>query len=162
MYWLAESEAQSSLLQAASDHLEGILKLSPHDKLAMRALVRLAQRRGDWDRAIAFQLRLVEAEAGSSASSYCALGDLYLRKQDLASAEQPLRDGLQGEGLSYLCHRDLGEWLRVNGRWEEAEAELTFVATHFPEVDPKTFASLALLYQAQEDEQKHCTRSQRT
>jgi tetratricopeptide (TPR) repeat protein len=91
----------------------------------------------------------VEAEAGSSASSYCELGDLYLRKGELASAEQPFRDGLQRDGFAYLCHRDLGELLRGNGRLDGAEAELNFVATHFPEADPKTFASLALLYQAQ-------------
>ena len=149
MYWLAKAQAQSGMVDAASDVLEGILKHSPHDKNALRASARLAERRGEWDRAIFFQLRLRDAELGVDAASCCALGDLYLRKGDRASAEQPLRDGLGRDGYAYLCHRDLGELLRANGRLPEAEAELNFVVTHFPEADPKTYASLALLYQAQ-------------
>jgi tetratricopeptide (TPR) repeat protein len=83
------------------------------------------------------------------AGSYCALGDLYLRKGDRAAAEQPLRDGLQRDAYAYLCHRDLGELLRANGRLAEAEAELDFVIAHFPEADPKAYASQSLLYKAQ-------------
>jgi len=149
MYWLAKAQAQAGMPDAASDTLERIVKLSPHDKDALRASVRLAQRRGEWDRAISFQVRLRNAELGVDAGSYCALGDLYLRKGDRVSAEQPLRDGLQRDAHAYLCHRDLGELLRANGRLAEAEAELNYVITHFPEADPKTYASQALLYQAQ-------------
>jgi len=149
IYWLAKAQAQGGILDAASDTLERILKLSPHDKNALRASVRLAQQRGEWDRAISFQVRLRDAELGVDAGSYCALGDFYLRKGDRATAEQPLRDGLQRSAHAYLCHRDLGELLRANGRFAEAEVELNFVVTHFPEADPKTYASLALLYQAQ-------------
>jgi tetratricopeptide (TPR) repeat protein len=149
MYWLADAEAQSGHVQAASDLLEAILKLSPHDELALRALVRLAQQGGDLDRAIAFETRLVDAESHLNASSLCGLGDLYLRKGDRVAGEQPLREGLQRDPYAYLCHRDLGELLRANGRLSEGESDLDFVATHFPEADPKTFASLALLYQAQ-------------
>ncbi|HLZ12474.1 MAG TPA: fused MFS/spermidine synthase [Candidatus Acidoferrum sp.] len=149
MYWLAYAEAQFGQAQAASDLLEAILKLAPHDKLALRALVRLAQQSGDWGRAIGFEIRLVDAEAHLNASSLCALGDLYLRKGDRGAAEQPFREGLQRDPYAYLCHRDLGELLRANGRLAEAESELDFVATHFPEADGKTFASLALLYKAE-------------
>jgi len=39
--------------------------------------------------------------------------------------------------------------LRANGKLTEAEAELDFVIAHFPEADPKTYASQALLYKAQ-------------
>ena len=149
MYWLAKSETEAGMLDAASDSLERILTLSPHDKTALSASVHLAQQRRDWDRAISFQRRLRDAELGADAGSYCALGDLYLRKGDRAAAEQPLRDGLQRDPYVYLCHRDLGELLRAKERLAEAEAELNFVVTHFPEADPKTYASLALLYQAQ-------------
>ncbi|HWT87354.1 MAG TPA: fused MFS/spermidine synthase [Candidatus Angelobacter sp.] len=147
--WLAKAQAEAGMLDAASDTLERILVLSPHDKNALRASVHLAQQRGEWDRAISFQVRLRDAESGVDAGSYCALGDLYLRKGDRAAAEQPLRDGLQWDAYAYLCHRDLGELLRANGRLAEAEAELDFVIAHFPEADPKTYASQALLYQAQ-------------
>jgi tetratricopeptide (TPR) repeat protein len=149
MYWLAEAQTQAGRLGAASDTLERILELFPRDKNALRASVRLAQQRGEWDRAISFQIRLRDAELGVDAGSNCALGDFYLRKGDRVSAEQPLRDGLQRDGLAYLCHRDLGELLRANGRLAEAEAELNFVVTHFPEADPKTYASQALLYRTQ-------------
>jgi len=149
MYWLAKAQAQAGMLDAASDTLERILALSPHDKNALRASVHLAQQRGDWDRAISFEIRLRDAEPGVDAGSYCALGDFYLRKGDRAAAEQPLRDGLQRDAYAYLCHRDLGELLRANGRLAEAEAELDFVIAHFPEADPKTYASQALLYKAQ-------------
>ena len=149
IYWLAKAQAQAGMLDAASGSLERILVLSPHDKNALGASVRLAQQRGDWDRAISFQIRLRDAEPGVNAGSYCALGDLYLRKGDRAAAEQPFRHGLQRDAYAYLCHRDLGELLRANGRLAEAEAELDFVIAHFPEADPKTYASQALLYQAQ-------------
>jgi len=149
MYRLARAQAQAGMPDAASDTLERILKLSPHDKNALRTSVRLAQQRGEWDRAISFQIRLRDAELGVDAGSYCAVGDFYLRNGDRVSAEQPLRDGLERDGHAYLCHRDLGELLRANGRLAEAEAELDYVITHFPEADPKTYASQALLYQAQ-------------
>ena len=149
MYRLARAQAQAGMPDAASDTLERILKLSPHDKNALRTSVRLAQQRGEWDGAISFQIRLRDAELGVDAGSYCAVGDFYLRNGDRVNAEQPLRDGLERDGHAYLCHRDLGELLRANGRLAEAEAELDYVITHFPEADPKTYASQALLYQAQ-------------
>ena len=149
MYWLAKALAQAGMLDAASETLERILKLTPHDKDALRASARLAQQRGAWDLAISFQIRLRDAELGVDASSYCALGDFYLRKGDRVSAEQPLRDGLRRDADAYLCHRDWGELLRANGRLAAAEAELNFVITHFPEADPKTYASQALLYRVQ-------------
>jgi len=148
-YWLASAEVQSGHTRAASERLEAILKFSPHDNTVLRALVHLAQQGGDWDRAIGFQTRLVDAEDDLNASSHCELGDLFLRKGDRASAEQPFREGLRRDPYVYLCHRDLGELQRAKGRFSEAESELNFVATHFPEADPKTFASLALLYQTQ-------------
>jgi spermidine synthase len=164
MYWLATTQAQAGMLDAASDSLGRILKLSPHDENALRASVRLAQQRGDWERAISLQIRLRDAELGADAGAYCSLGDLYLRKGDRADAEQPLRDGLQRDAYAYLCHRDLGELLRANGRLAEAEAELNFVVTHFPEADQKTYASLALLYQAlgkRAEEEKALTKGRR-
>jgi len=164
IYWLARAEAQAGMFDPASNALERVLKLSPRDKNALLASVHLAQQRGDWDRAVAFQIRLRDAEFGIDAGSYCMLGDLYLRKGDRAAAEQPLRDGLLRDPYVYLCHRDLGELLRANGRLTEAEAELNFVVAHFPEAEPKAYASLALLYRAQgkrADEEKALAKGQR-
>ncbi len=149
LYWLAAAEAQSGDAQAAADHLQQILALRPRDQMALAALVRISENQKDWDQAIGFQTRLRDAEAGASANSSCRLGDFHLRKGDLAGAEEPLRDGIARDPYVYLCHRDLGELLRASGRLREAEAELQFVVKHFPEADPKAYASLALLYKAQ-------------
>jgi spermidine synthase len=149
LYWLAAAEAQSNDPEAATGHLQQILALRPRDQRVLTALVRISENKKDWDGAIAWQTLLRDAEDGTNAVSYCRLGDFYLRKSDLASAEKPLREGLQRDGNAYLCHRDLGELLRARGQLQEAEAELQFVVKHFPEADPKTYASLALLYKAQ-------------
>jgi tetratricopeptide (TPR) repeat protein len=149
LYWLAAAEAQSDDVEAATGHLKQILESRPRDQQALAALVKVSENRRDWDAAIAWQTRLQDAEEGTNANSFCRLGDFYLRKSDLASAEKPLREGIRRDAYVYLCRRDLGELQRARGKLQEAEAELQFVVGHFPEADPKTYASLALLYKAQ-------------
>ncbi len=149
LYWLAAAEAQSGETQAATNHLQEILTLRPRDQMALAALVRISENQKDWDKAIGFQARLRDADDGATANSFCRLGDFYLRKADLTGAEKPLRDGIVRDPYAYLCHRDLGELLRASGRLREAELELRLVLTHFPEADPKAYASLALLYKSQ-------------
>jgi tetratricopeptide (TPR) repeat protein len=63
--------------------------------------------------------------------------------------EEPLRAGLQRDAYIFLRHRDLGELERAAGRNAEAQKDLEFVVRFFPEADPKTYASLALLYRAE-------------
>jgi spermidine synthase len=149
LYWLGITEARLGSFQQAASHFEEILRDFPKHKEALLALVRLAEQAKEWDKAISFQQRLIEAEQGGDSSASCKLGDLFLRKRDLLSAELPLREGLQRDPYAFLCHRELGELLRASNRLSEAEVELQFVVKHFPETDPKTFSSLALLYLAQ-------------
>jgi len=149
LYWLSLAEAQLGETQKAADHLQQVLAERPRDELALTALVRIAENQRNWNEAIALQILLGDAEQAANANSFCRLGDFYLRKSDLANAERPLREGIARDPYAYLCRRDLGELLRVSGKLSEADAELQFVVKHFPEADPKTFASIALLYKAQ-------------
>jgi tetratricopeptide (TPR) repeat protein len=82
-------------------------------------------------------------------SEFCGLGDLWARAGNLTSAEESFREGLKREPHSYMCHRELGEIDRVKGRWAAAREHLEFVVRFYPEADPRTFLSLALVYRAQ-------------
>ena len=63
-------------------------------------------------------------------------------------AEAPLRNGLQLDPYAFLCHRELRELERAKGQTKEVIEELEWVVRYFPEVDRKTYVSLALAYEA--------------
>ena len=126
--------------------------MNPLDLDAQHLGVQLAREAGDWTTAVALQQRIVAGSGG--AADYCILGDLYLRAAKLRDAAQPLRKGLEIEPYSFLCHRDLGELQRVTGDLAGAEANLLFVIRYFPEADPKTYLSLALIYKEQGQKRK--------
>jgi tetratricopeptide (TPR) repeat protein len=65
-----------------------------------------------------------------------------------------LLQGLQIDSYAYLCHRELGELYRATGRNADAIKELEWAVRYFPEGDPKTYASLALAYQAASEHAK--------
>jgi spermidine synthase len=152
-YWLAVAQERSGQRIVAEATLDALLAREPTHAKALASKVELASARGDWASAISTQTNVV-ALAPEVASAWCRLGDLYLRSSDLAAAEAPLKKGIERDPYAFLCHRDLGELFRASGRTAQAIDELQWVVRYFPEADPKTFASLALAFDAAGDHQQ--------
>jgi len=147
-YWLSRSYLQTGQVAQAQSLIGAVLLRDPGDQSALQTAVEIYRASRDWASAIAAEKLLLTAQPEPSAANYCTLGDLELRAGDRASAERSFRAGLAVDSYSFLCHRDLGELERAAGKNEEARSNLEFVVKHFPEADAKTFASLALAYQA--------------
>jgi spermidine synthase len=146
-YWLAEAELQRGSVAIADALLAELLTHQPTNADALRARRNIARDSHTWQLAIELQLRLLELQP--AAVEFCRLGDLYLRAGNLPAAESSLQDGLRRDPYSFLCRRELGELQRARGNLPDAADNLEFVIRHYPEGDPKTYVSLALVYKAQ-------------
>ena len=145
-YWLAVAQRRGGSLLDAETTVEGLLQRQPAHSLALECKVGLASERKNWQQAAEAQRSLAEIHPDSAAEQ-CRLGDLQLRGADKLGARSSLLKGLQLDSYAFLCHRDLGELERAEGRTTEAIRELEWVVRYFPEGDPKTYVSLALAYQ---------------
>jgi predicted Zn-dependent protease len=139
-------QRRSGRLLDAETTVSGLLQRQPDHSLALECKVGLASERKNWQQAAEAQRILAEIHPDSS-SEQCRLGDLQLRGGDKVGARSSLLKGLQLDPYAFLCHRDLGELERTEGRITDAVRELEWVARYFPEGDPKTYVSLALAYQ---------------
>jgi len=150
LYWLAMAK------HIAPNDLEGdilltrILRRDPINLPALASRVTFARDRRDWRTGAQAQVEHIAAMKDPPSSEYCMLGDLWVRAGNLTSAEEALVAGLERDPYSYLCHRELGEVDRLTGRFVAARAHLELVVRMYPEMDSGTYASLALVYQAQE------------
>jgi len=149
LYWLAITQCRAGLYTRGAAALDEIIENEPSNLDALRARIGFARDNNDWAAANAVQRKLLAVAPEPAPVEYCRLGDSYLRLRKLKEAEEPLRQGLQGDPYSFLCHRDLGELERATGRNTQAQQELELVVRLFPEDDPKTYASLALVYRAE-------------
>lgn len=147
-YWLAIAMCRTSPYASCAALLEEIIEQRPTNLDVLRARYNFARDNNDWTAANNAELKLIAAAPNSSPIEYCRLGDSYLHLRKLREAEEPLRQGLQRDPYSFLCHRDLGELERATARNAEAQQELELVVRLFPEADFKTYASLALVYRA--------------
>src|SRR5205814_1606958 len=147
LYWLAISEAGEGLATQAEATIDALLAREPNHSLGLESKVSLARKRQAWTAAIAAESELRKLRP-KSAPDECALGDLYLRSKNLSAAEAPLSRGIDLDPFAFLCHRDLGELDRANGKMSDAIRELNWVVRYFPEADSKAYVSLALAYQS--------------
>ena len=148
-YWLAIAEHQNGLAAQAGALLDEVIEHDPRNLDALEARFKLARDRNDWEAANAVQRKLLAVAPNATPAEYCRLGDSYLHLRKLKEAEEPLRKGLQLDPYGFLCHRDLGELERATGRTADAQRELELVVRLFPEADPKSYASLALVYRSE-------------
>jgi len=146
LYWLAIAQRRSGRLLDAETTVLELLQRQPDHSLALECKVGLASERKNWQQAAEAQRNLAAIHPDSS-SEQCRLGDLQLRGGDKVGARSSLLKGLQLDPYAFLCHRDLGELERAEGRITDAVRELEWVVRYFPEGDPKTYVSLALAYQ---------------
>jgi len=149
LYWLAMVNCRAGPYSRCASALEAMIEKQPRNLDALRARFSFARDNYDWPVANAVQGKLLTLAVDPTPIEYCRLGDSYLHLRKLKEAEEPLRKGLQRDPYSFLCHRDLGELERATGRIAEALQELELVVRLFPEADPKTYASLALVYRAE-------------
>lgn len=148
-YWSALAEQAGGDDGRAMMLLRRLLEHDPANAPALRARLEFARARRDWHDALDAALALQSHGRAASAAVDCELGDIELRAGRLREAEQPLREGLALDPYAFLCHRDLGELERAAGRANDARADLEFVVRYFPESDPKTYLSLALLHRSE-------------
>jgi len=148
-YWLAIAKHFNPTDTEADLLLDRVLQRDPQNALALASRVAFARDRKDWIVAARAQERLTDAMSDPQAAEFCRLGDLRFRAGNLNTAENALKIGLERDPYSYLCNRELGEIERVKGRLEEASTHLQLVVRMYPEMDPGTYASLALVYEAQ-------------
>ncbi|MFI5056729.1 MAG: fused MFS/spermidine synthase [Candidatus Acidiferrales bacterium] len=149
LYWLAIAQCRAGLYIRCAAALDEFVEKQPRNPDGLRARFSFARDNNDWAAANAAQRKLLAVAPEPAPVEYCRLGDSYLHLRKLNAAEEPLRKGLQLDPYSFLCHRDLGELERATGRNTEAQRELELVVRLFPEADPKTYASLALVYRAE-------------
>jgi tetratricopeptide (TPR) repeat protein len=150
MYWLASAKHMTPNDSEGDTLLTRILQRDPKNLLALASRVGFARDRRDWRAGAQAQVEHIAAMKDPPASEFCTLGDLWTRADNLFLAEEALRAGLAREPYSYLCHRELGEIDRLKGRFASAREHLELVVRFYPEVDSGTYASLALLYRAQQ------------
>jgi predicted membrane-bound spermidine synthase/tetratricopeptide (TPR) repeat protein len=148
-YWSALAERAGGDDHRAMVLLRQVLEHDPTNVQALRARLEFARASGDWDDAVDAARALQSQGRTPSAADDCELGDIELRAGRRREAEKALRDGLVLDPYSFLCHRDLGELERAAGRAIDACADLEFVVRYFPESDPKTYLSLALLHRSE-------------
>jgi len=149
MYWLASARHNTPNDSEEGALLSRILQRDPKNLLALAARVTFARDRRDWPTGAQAQVEHIAAMKDPPASEFCTLGDLWVRAGNLTSAEEALRAGLERDPYSFLCHRELGEVDRLKGRFAAAREQLELVVRLYPEVDPGTYVSLALVYRAQ-------------
>jgi len=150
MYWLAIAKHSVPNNSEGDALLTRILQRDPKNLPALASRVTFARERRDWRTGAQSQVDRIAAMKDPPAAEFCTLGDLWLRASDLTSAENALRAGLERDPYSYLCNRELGEVDRLKGHLAAAREHLEFVVRMYPEIDPGTYASLALVYRAQE------------
>jgi spermidine synthase len=149
IYWLALAKHSIPGDSEADALLTRVLLLDPKNLPALASRVAFARDRKDWRAGVQFQRELIATLKDPQAAEFCTLGDLWFRASNLSSAEEALRAGLQRDPYSYLCNRELGEVDRLTGRFTQAREHLELVERMYPEMDPGTYASLALVYQSE-------------
>jgi spermidine synthase len=147
--WLAKALYETGDRNGAAAQLNTALASDPRNTEILRAQVNLARASRQWERALAAQEMVVEFQFDPQPEDLCELGDLHLRSGDASGSEKLFLEGLTREPYSYLCRRDLGELQRIRGLGSEAERNLEFVIQFFPTANPRSYASLALAYQAE-------------
>lgn len=149
IYWLAMAKHSSPNDSEGDAMLTQILQRDPKNIRALASRVAYAKDRRDWHSGAQAQDDLMAATEDPPAAEFCVLGGFWFRAGNLSSSEDALKGGLERDPYSYLCHRELGEIDRVEGRFAEARSHLELVVRMYPEMDAGTYASLALVYRAQ-------------
>jgi spermidine synthase len=143
---LAEVARHRAEYSSAEAQLNQILLRNPSYLPALESMYKLARDRSDWNAAVRWQLREIEADPNPSADEFAHVGEAYLFNDDLTNAEASFRKALEREAYSYSVHRNLGQIFVQRKQWEPARDALEFVVRYFPDGDSGTYTTLATIY----------------
>jgi spermidine synthase len=149
LLWLARVRHMTPGDTQSGALLARVLERDPQNLEALATKAEFAREAHDWRGAAEAFAKRIRFMNGPPASDYCRLGELQARSGDLVSAVEVFRMGIEKDPYSYICHLELGEIARANGRLEEARQHLEFVERHYPDAAPGIYLSLGAVYRAQ-------------
>jgi tetratricopeptide (TPR) repeat protein len=142
VYWLAVAQRASGDNAAALSLISQLLQLHPQFLPALEEQMELAADRGDFQTALAAQLKRMALMPNAPAYEYGRLGALWLNTSNFTQAESVLLKGLAKDPYCYACHFELGELYIHTKQFPLARQNFEWVIRFFPDSDAAAFRSL--------------------
>ena len=123
-----------------------ILRREPENLPAMAGLVKVLDRKHEWDQAAVWLSRKLDLDTNPDSSEFALLGDFFAQTGHPKEAEAQYQEALRRDAYSFAGHRGLGNLYRAEGQWEKARENYEFAARFDPESSSEIFAALVDVY----------------
>jgi len=143
---LAEVARHNDDLDSAYLLYRQILRREPQNLPAMAGVVKVLDRKHEWDQAAVWLSRKLDLDTDPDSSEFALLGDFFVETGHPKEAEAQYRKAIHRDAYSYAGHRGLGDLYRAQGQWEKARDNYEFAARFDPESSSEIFAALVDVY----------------
>ncbi len=138
--------------EQAEQHVQRALEIEPAAAQAYIVRGQIAQAKGDEEEALRLFQKAIEMDPGSAGPpAYNQIGFLHLYARRLDEARDAFRNAIRIDSLNGAAHDGLANILQMEGKVEEAIAELQ-IALRFDPNQPRALSTLASLI-SQKDNQ---------
>jgi arylsulfatase A-like enzyme/Tfp pilus assembly protein PilF len=138
----------------AEKEIAAALQIEPENAHAYVLRGQMAYARGQEEEAMELYRKAIEMDPGSvGPSAYNQIGFVHLRAGRLADARDAFRNAIRIDALEGTAHDGLANILYLEGKVDQAMAELQ-LALRFNPNQPRALATLASLTSQQGDQQK--------
>jgi spermidine synthase len=143
---LAEVARHNDDLDTAYLLYRQILGREPQNLPAMAGLVKVLDRKHDWEQAAVWLAKKLELDTDPDSAEFALLGDFFVETGHRKEAVAEYQEAVRRDRYSFAGHRGLADVYRAEGQWENARENYEFAERFDPESSSEIYVALVDVY----------------